>query len=108
MAIIAPSSTTQKGEFLTAMEEPDLKVIISQKALEKGAQAINRGMGVDLLMDGGRVAGAIGLNVRKGELVVCQTKAVILTPGGTASFSLPNPGYLYGTFDFPGNRVTVM
>jgi succinate dehydrogenase/fumarate reductase flavoprotein subunit len=92
-----------KGEFLAAMEEPDLKVIISQKALEKGAQAINRVMGLDLLMDSGRVAGAIGVNVRTGELVVCQSKAVILTAGGTARFSLPNSGYLYGTFDFPGN-----
>ncbi len=92
-----------KGEFLAAMEEPDLKVIISQKALEKGSQAINRVMGLDLLMDSGRIAGVIGVKVRTGELVVCQTKAVILSAGGTARFSLPNSGYLYGTFDFPGN-----
>ena len=92
-----------KGEFLTAMEEPDLKVIIAQKALGMGSQAINRTMGLDLLMDDGRVAGAIGVNVRTGELVVCQAKAVILAAGGTARFSLPNSGYLYGTFDFPGN-----
>ena len=92
-----------KGEFLTAMEEPDLKVIISQKALEKGSQAVNRVMGLGLVMDDGRVAGAIGVNVRTGDLVVCQAKAVILAAGGTARFSLPNSGYLYGTFDFPGN-----
>lgn len=92
-----------KGEFLAAMEEPDLKVIISQKALVMGSQAINRTMGLDLLMDDGRVAGAIGVNVRTGELVACQAKAVILAAGGTARFSLPNSGYLYGTFDFPGN-----
>jgi len=92
-----------KGEFLTAMEEPNLKVIISRKALEKGAQAINRVMGLELLMDDGRVAGAFGVNVRTGELVVCQAGAVILAAGGTARFSLPNSGYLYGTFDYPGN-----
>jgi succinate dehydrogenase/fumarate reductase flavoprotein subunit len=49
------------------------------------------------------VAGAIGLNVRTGELVVCQSKAVILSAGGQARFSLPNSGYLYGVFDYPGN-----
>jgi succinate dehydrogenase/fumarate reductase flavoprotein subunit len=92
-----------KGEFLTAMEEPDLKVIISTKALEKGAHVVNRVMGLDLLLDSGRVAGAVGVNVRTGELVVCEAKAVILSAGGTARFSLPNSGYLYGTFDFPGN-----
>jgi succinate dehydrogenase/fumarate reductase flavoprotein subunit len=92
-----------KGEFLTAMEEPNLKVIISSKALEKGARVINRVMGLDLLLESRRAAGAVGLNVRTGELVVCRAKAVILASGGTARFSLPNSGYLYGTFDFPGN-----
>jgi succinate dehydrogenase/fumarate reductase flavoprotein subunit len=92
-----------KGKFLTAMEEPNLKVMVSRLAIEKGAIAVNRVMGLDLLMDSGRVAGAVGLNVRSGELVVCRAKAVILAAGGTARFTLPNSGYLYGTFDFPGN-----
>jgi succinate dehydrogenase/fumarate reductase flavoprotein subunit len=92
-----------KGEFQTAMEEPDLKVIISKKAQEMGAMALNRIMSLELLLDNGRAAGAIGLNVRSGELVVCRAKAVILTAGGQARFSLPNSGYLYGTFDYPGN-----
>lgn len=92
-----------KGEFQTAMEEPDLKVIISKKAQERGARALNRIMGIDVLLDNGRAAGAVGLNVRSGELVVCRAKAVILTAGGQARFTLPNSGYLYGTFDYPGN-----
>jgi succinate dehydrogenase/fumarate reductase flavoprotein subunit len=92
-----------KGEFQTAMEEPDLKVIISKKAQEMGAMALNRIMSLELLLDNGRATGAIGLNVRSGELVVCRAKAVILTAGGQARFSLPNSGYLYGTFDYPGN-----
>ena len=92
-----------KGKFLTAMEEPNLKVMISRRALDRGALAVNRVMGINLLMDSGRAAGAVGLNVRSGELVVCRAKAVILAAGGTARFTLPNSGYLYGTFDFPGN-----
>jgi succinate dehydrogenase/fumarate reductase flavoprotein subunit len=92
-----------KGEFQTAMEEPDLKVMISAMALKKGATAVNRVMGLSLLQNDGRVAGAVGLNVRTGELVVCSAKAVILCAGGQARFSLPNSGYLYGTFDYPGN-----
>ncbi|MCX5909696.1 MAG: FAD-binding protein, partial [Deltaproteobacteria bacterium] len=91
------------GKFLTAMEEPDLKVIISEKALGKGSLAVNRTMGLRLLLDDGRVAGAVGINVRTGDLVVCQARTVILASGGTARFGLPNSGYLYGTFDFPGN-----
>jgi succinate dehydrogenase/fumarate reductase flavoprotein subunit len=91
------------GNFLTAMEEPDLKVIISRKATEKGSLVVNRTMGLRLLLDDGRAAGAVGINVRTGELVTCQAKAVILASGGTARFGLPNSGYLYGTFDYPGN-----
>jgi len=92
-----------KGEFQTAMEEPDLKVMISDMALRMGAKAVNRVMGLSLLQNDGRVAGAVGLNVRTGELVICTAKAVILCAGGQARFSLPNSGYLYGTFDYPGN-----
>ena len=91
------------GNFLTAMEEPDLKIIISRKATEKGSLVVNRTMGLRLLLDDGRAAGAVGINVRTGELVTCQAKAVILASGGTARFGLPNSGYLYGTFDYPGN-----
>ena len=92
-----------KGSFQTAMEEPELKTMIAEKTLALGGKPFNRVMGISLLKDGGRVAGAIGLNVRTGELVVCRAKAVILSAGGQARFSLPNSGYLYGVFDFPGN-----
>ena len=92
-----------KGDFLVAMNEPNLKVIIARRAFEMGACIINRVMAVELLMDEGRVAGAIGLDVRSGETVVCGAKSVILSSGGQARFGLPNSGYLYGTFDYPGN-----
>jgi succinate dehydrogenase/fumarate reductase flavoprotein subunit len=91
------------GKFLAAMEEPNLKVMISRRALDGGAQVVNRVMGMKLLLDGGRAAGALGLDVRSGELIVCTAKATIFTAGGAGRFSLPNSGYLYGTFDFPGN-----
>jgi succinate dehydrogenase/fumarate reductase flavoprotein subunit len=92
-----------KGEFLTAMEEPNLKTIISSKAQKNGAFVINRTMGLRLLTDNGRVAGAVGLNVRNGELVICKASSVIIASGGTARFGLPNSGYLYGGSDYPGN-----
>jgi succinate dehydrogenase/fumarate reductase flavoprotein subunit len=91
------------GKFLAAMEEPDLKVIISRRAIDKGAEVVNRVMGLQLLMEDGRTAGCVGLDVRSGELTVCRAKAVIMSAGGAGRFSLPNSGHLYGTFDFPGN-----
>ena len=91
------------GKFLTAMEEPDLKVIIAKQVLGKGARVINRTMGLRIMTDDTRVSGAVGINVRTGELVVCNAAAVILASGGTARFGMPNSGYMYGVFDYPGN-----
>lgn len=92
-----------KGRFQTAMDEPDLKLILVKKVGETGAKVINRVMTIHLLKDGDRVAGAVGLNTRTGEIIVTTAKSVILCAGGQARFNLPNSGYLYGSFDYPGN-----
>ena len=92
-----------KGRFCVTMKEPELKTILSRRVLDLGVRVLNRTMAVTLLKDGERTAGAIGMNVRTGEHLVCRAKTVILTAGGTARFGLPNNGYLYGVYDFPGN-----
>ena len=92
-----------EGRFCVTMKEPELKTILAKKVSDLGIRVLNRTMAVRLLTTGGKVAGAIGMNVRTGEIVVCRAPAVILTAGGTARFGLPNNGYLYGVYDFPGN-----
>jgi succinate dehydrogenase/fumarate reductase flavoprotein subunit len=92
-----------KGKFCLAMKEPELKTILAKRLMGLGCQVFNRVMASELIVEDGRVAGAIGINVRTGELVVCHARSVILTSGGTARFGLPNNGYLYGVYDFPGN-----
>ncbi len=92
-----------KGRFCVTMKEPELKAILANKALDLGVTVMNRTMAVRLLKDGERISGAIGMNVRTGELLVCRAKSVILSSGGTARFGLPDNGHLYGVYDFPGN-----
>jgi succinate dehydrogenase/fumarate reductase flavoprotein subunit len=92
-----------KGRFCVTMKEPELKAILSQRLIKLGVKVVNRTMAVQLLKSGDRVTGAIGMNVRTGEIIVCKAKSVILSSGGTARFGLPNNGYLYGVYDFPGN-----
>ena len=92
-----------KGRFVLSMREPDLKPKLVAQLLSRGCVVFNRVMAVDLLVEDGKVIGAIGLNVRSGELVVCRAKAVILGAGGAARFGLPASGYLYGGLDYPGN-----
>jgi succinate dehydrogenase/fumarate reductase flavoprotein subunit len=92
-----------KGRFCVTMKEPELKTILSRRIVDLGIRVFNRTMALRLLKEGARVTGAVGINVRTGELIVCKAKAVILSAGGTARFGLPNNGYLYGVYDFPGN-----
>lgn len=92
-----------KGKFCLAILEPKLKKILADKVFESGAKVYNRTMALDLIKKDGTVVGAVGLNVRTGETIVCMSKAVILCAGGTARFGETTNGYPYGTFDFPGN-----
>ena len=92
-----------KGKFCLTMKEPELKTILARRLLDHGCQVFNRVMALELIVKNGRVAGAVGINIRTGELILCHAGAVILSSGGTARFGLPNNGYLYGVYDFPGN-----
>lgn len=92
-----------KGRFCVTMKEPELKAILAKRVIDAGCRVLNRTMAMQLLKNGDRVAGAIGMNVRTGEILVCKAKSVILSAGGTARFGLPNNGNLYGVYDFPGN-----
>ena len=92
-----------KGRFCVTMKEPELKAILAKRVIELGCRVLNRTMAMQLLKNGDRVTGAIGMNVRTGEILVCRAKSVILSAGGTARFGLPNNGNLYGVYDFPGN-----
>lgn len=92
-----------KGKFCLTMKEPELKTILTKRLFSLGCQVFNRVMALELIVADGRVHGAVGINIRTGELVICHAKAVILSSGGTARFGLPNSGYLYGVYDFPGN-----
>ena len=92
-----------KGRFQTAMDEPNLKLILAEKVIESDVSIINRVMGIGLFKKCGRIVGAIGMNTRTGELIVTTAKAVLLCAGGQSRFDIPNSGYLYGSFDYPGN-----
>ena len=54
-----------------------------------------------LLKNDGAVSGAIGMNVRTGEILVCRAKSVILSAGGTFNFDNGVLTVDGGTFD-PG------
>jgi succinate dehydrogenase/fumarate reductase flavoprotein subunit len=92
-----------KGRFCVTMKEPELKTILAKRMIDLGTRVINRSMALELITEGNRVCGALAMDVRTGEVFGIRAKSVLLAAGGTARFGLPNNGYLYGVYDFPGN-----
>jgi succinate dehydrogenase/fumarate reductase flavoprotein subunit len=91
------------GKFLVPMDGWNLKLILAREVRSRKIKVLNRTMATSLISDFKSVHGATGLNVRTGEFIVCSAKATILANGGCSRFGLPTSGYLFGTFDFPGN-----
>ena len=96
-------TTHSSGKYTVTMKEPNLKTILHEKIKKTDTIILNRTMALELLIKNGCVTGAVGINVRTGETIVCRAKAVILASGGAARFGLPDNGHLYGIYDCPAN-----
>ena len=83
-----------KGYTVT-MQEPNLKTILYERLQKTDCIVLNRTMALELIVEDGRVAGAVGMNVRTGELIVCHAKAVIHFRSDVPGLT-PGNGYLYG------------
>jgi len=92
------------GKYVLPMPEgKDLKTILTRQVKRHKAKVTNRVMATRVLVRNGRAIGAIGFDVRNGEFVVIQAKAVILCTGACGRLGLPASGYLYGTYENPTN-----
>jgi succinate dehydrogenase/fumarate reductase flavoprotein subunit len=89
--------------FLPIVNSQELKVTLAAQVVKRNVNIINHSMVTSLLSNPQRVFGATVLNTRNGSFSVIRAKAVILTTGSCGRFGLPSSGYLFGTFDFPGN-----
>ncbi len=90
-------------KFCIPMAGLDLKIILHKQVKKRNIQVINHTITTSLLSDSKKVYGACGFNIRTGEFITCSAKAVVLAAGGCGRFGIPSSGYMYGTFDFPGN-----
>jgi len=93
-----------KGSYVLPMPEGyDIKKILNRAIRRARVDVENRFMATAVLMDQGRAAGAVGINIRTGEFVVIRAKAVILCCGAAGRLGLPASGYLMGTYENPSN-----
>jgi succinate dehydrogenase/fumarate reductase flavoprotein subunit len=90
-------------KFTIPMAGLDLKLILSKEVAKRKIKVLNHTITTSFLSDYKRVYGACGFNIRNGKFIACSAKAVVLAAGGCGRFGIPSSGYMYGTFDFPGN-----
>ena len=92
------------GKYVLPMPEgKDLKKILARQVKRHKAKVTNRVMATRVMVKDGRAIGAVGFDVRNGDFVVIQAKAVILCTGACGRLGLPESGYLYGTYENPTN-----
>lgn len=92
------------GKYVLPMPEgKDLKTILTRQVKRHKARVTNRVMATRVLVRNGRAIGAVGFDVRNGDFIVIQAKAVILCTGACGRLGLPASGYLYGTYENPTN-----
>jgi succinate dehydrogenase/fumarate reductase flavoprotein subunit len=92
------------GKYVLPMPEgKDLKKILARQVKRHKVDVTNRVMATRVMVQNGRVTGAVGFDVRSGDFVVIQAKAVVLCTGACGRLGLPASGYLYGTYENPTN-----
>lgn len=77
----------------------DQKKIMTEQALKKGAEIVNRVMCFDLITDGEEVIGAVGINTREDEMVIFKAKSVILSTGSVMRLypASTTPAWMFNT-----------
>ncbi|MBW2063991.1 MAG: FAD-binding protein [Deltaproteobacteria bacterium] len=77
----------------------DQKKILTEQTLRKGAEILNRVMCFDLITEGNRVTGAIGINTWDDEMVFFKAKTVILGTGSAIRLypASTTPAWLFNT-----------
>jgi len=76
----------------------DKMIHVRKAVLDSGCRILDRVMVTDLIVEDGRVAGAVGFHVRTGEFVTMQAKATVLA-SGMVSFKGSGFGRHMGTGD---------
>ncbi|MHB8916588.1 MAG: adenylyl-sulfate reductase subunit alpha [Desulfocucumaceae bacterium] len=78
-----------RGRWDIAIHGSEMKVILAEKVREYGCEVLNRVVATNFLMDGNKVAGAMGFNLREGKFYVIKAGATIVATGGAGGLYKP-------------------
>lgn len=70
------------------------KPVLTKKARENGVEIVNRAMVFDLVSDGDKVLGAVGIDTRNEKIIFFEAMSIILGTGGISRlYPSPTPGW---------------
>jgi len=78
-----------RGRWDIAIHGSEMKVILAEKVREYGCEVLNRVVATNYIMDGDRVVGAMGFNVREGKFYIIRAGATIMATGGAGGLYKP-------------------
>lgn len=78
-----------RGRWDIAIHGSEMKIILAEKVREYGCEVLNRVVATNFLMDGNKVAGAMGFNLREGKFYVIKAGATIVATGGAGGLYKP-------------------
>ncbi len=79
-----------RGRWNIKINGESLKPILADAAKRAGAEIHNRIVVTNLLMNNGKVAGAVGFGLRDKEFYIAKSKATIIATGGASGIYKPN------------------
>ncbi len=74
-----------------------LKPVLTKEAKRRGVNIINRVQGTDLLTTDGQISGAVGVNVRSGDVYFFKAKAVVISNGRSNRLTRNPKGFDFNT-----------
>lgn len=81
-----------------------IKRVLARLVRDAGVNVLDRIMITKILTDGGKACGAVGFNVRTGELVIIRAKTVVSTQGRSATRGTDNSTHNpYNVWMYPYN-----
>ncbi len=86
---ISISFSEERAVFTTGISIMD---VLLKKARSLGVEMLEDTMLIDLLIQEGKVAGALGLDIRSGEFINFKAKAIVIATGGWHKAFWPNTG----------------
>ena len=81
--IFRTKSMGQPGPYWVNFNGKQLKPCLAREVRRLGCTVLDKVMTVELITQGGKAAGAMGFNIRTGQLHVIEAKAVVMSTGNT-------------------------